>query len=390
MRLDIPNRKQWSLRMIKSQMHCTPYLRRHILLGHWWLGCSFFHIKLIFAKRNVFHMKHRRDIICKAIDFDKPLHSQGPFDIFIHKIASWYVAAQYDIQARAQLHRCLEYINASQTNIKHTLNSYNGHELKSNCVQNNNLMFVTDDPENAKQTCDRMTMYRKIIHANIKIGNITFSAPNFVLVKHDEMDLLRTEEGIKQLTSKLKFPIIAKPRLAVSPVVGGIKNLKSCAHTMCIIPDASMIYQALSSYKSENHEETDWILQEYVNHSGCHKVYVVGTDVFVTVNDSTPRVALINNNLKYTFIDSGKYSKTPLKDQSGKKIGNIYNVLSLQLSKEFGLNCFGYDLIFDCATNNGYIVDCNYLPGYKCVPNFSAVFWGFVLKGYFKFRKSNY
>ena len=113
-----------------------------------------------------------------------------------------------------------------------------------------------------------------------------------------------------------------------------------------------------------------------------------GDDSFITVNDSTPTTNEVLKNDTNIYIDSGKYSKKPFIDQSSKQYGNIYKELTKILTKEFGLNCFGYDLVFDIKTNNGYIVDCNYLPGYKSVPNFSAVFWAFVLKGYYKFVNS--
>ena len=368
-----------------------PFTKRPLVVGLFILP----HKIEKFAKRNVFHTVHRRDIVCKNVDFNKPLKDQGPFDIFIHKLASWYVAAKYDTSSRQQLHDCLNYINSCKTNIKSKLKAFNGEEFKCNEYKDNgddndnDVMFVTDHPEFARRTCDRMQMYQRIQNANMVIDDVTFTAPDFVLIESDKVELLKKNDNelLNKIISTLTFPIIAKPRLAVSPVVDGTKNLKSCAHTMYIIPEASIIYSALKSFKSENNEDTDWILQTYINHDGCHKVYVVGDDVFVTVNDSTPTIDSININ-NYQFIDTGKFSKKPLEDQSGKKFGNVYKKLSVYLNKAFEINCFGYDLLFDSKTNNGYIVDLNYLPGYKSVPNFSAVFWSHILKQYFKFIQS--
>merc|ERR1712228_157100 len=299
---------------------------------------------------------------------------------FIHKIASWQIAAKYDKIARKQLNECLNFINCNKTNLTHKLLGFGGMKLKKMECQKNK-MFVTDSPKFVQRTCDRMEMYQRINNAQIQIDDFQFCAPPFLLIKNEEIESL----DINQIEQELAFPVIAKPRFAVSPV-DGIKNLKSCAHSMFIIPKASMIFNALSSFKSENDQKTDWILQQYVNHRGCHKVYVVDKSVFVTVNDSTPSIESIANCSKHTFIDTANYSKHPLKDQSQKnKKNKLYKTLSMKIQKIFELNCFGFDLLFDDEHKNGYIVDLNYLPGYKSVPNFSAVFWAFVLKKYFEF-----
>merc|ERR1712129_228122 len=153
-------------------------------------------------------------------------------------------------------------------------------------------------------------------------------------------------------------PVIAKPQLAETPVFESITNLKSCAHSFYILPKASMICDALSSFKSENEQKT------YVKHNGCHKVYAVDDNVFATVNDSTPKLSAIDD-ARHTFIDTGKYSKKPLADQNDKKLNdNLYQALSMRIKELFELDCFGYDLLFDDELNQGYIVDLNFLPGY--------------------------
>ena len=265
----------------------------------------------------------------------------------------------------------------------HRLKGYDGEELAATTnISPNHKMFVTDSPLFAQRTCDRMEMYQRVNAAEIQIDAIRFRAPRFVIIANEQIDSLNLDE-IKQ---KLSFPVIAKPRFAVAPVFNGTKNLKSCAHSMFIIPNASQICTALSSFKAQNGQKTDWVLQQYVDHKGCHKVYVIDNNVFVTVNDSTPSIDSIAKHAQFTLIDTENYSKKPLKDQSAKhEKANLYKKLSVRLKEEFGLNCFGYDLLFDGDGKNGYIVDLNYLPGYKSVPNFSAVFWGFVLKKYFEF-----
>ena len=39
------------------------------------------------------------------------------------------------------------------------------------------------------------------------------------------------------------------------------------------------------------------------------------------------------------------------------------------LTKRFKLSLFGYDLIYQKLSNTIYIIDINYFPGFKNVPN---------------------
>lgn len=40
-----------------------------------------------------------------------------------------------------------------------------------------------------------------------------------------------------------------------------------------------------------------------------------------------------------------------------------------KIQEYFGITCFGIDILKETKSNNYYIVDLNYLPSYKNIPN---------------------
>lgn len=378
-----------------NDISCEPYTKRALIIGLYILP----HKIKKFEQRQIFQMDHRRDIIFKKIDFHQNIADQGPFDILIHKLASWYVAANTDIEARLQLHDCLQYINKCHTNLESEMKAYDGQSFNNNNDDDEckHMMYIIDDPQMAKRTTDRLHMYQTINHARIMVDNELFVAPDFMLLTvndvqtlkdiefdDDSVDDMKSVSNLKNNILNFHFPVIVKPRIGVSPVVkGGIENLKSVAHHMFIVPCAHLLYDTICEF-----EDKEWIIQEYIDHKHqCHKVYCLGDEVFATVNDSTPDIECLSTE-QHMFINSGKFSKKCIADQSERKYGELYESVCKQMRDAFGLECLGYDLIFD-GLNKGYIIDCNYFPGYKNVGNFSAVFWAYLLGKYFSFISEN-
>ena len=66
----------------------------------------------------------------------------------------------------------------------------------------------------------------------------------------------------------------------------------------------------------------------------------------------------------------------------------FYQNISKQLKDAFGVNLFGFDMIFDADSNIAYVVDFNFMPSFKIVPNFHTLLTEYLLYEYHEFVKS--
>ncbi|ETO22695.1 hypothetical protein RFI_14498, partial [Reticulomyxa filosa] len=292
----------------------------------------------------------------------------GPFDILVHKLGSWYVAAQTQPEAYKQLKECLHYIRSCDTNLdfdqcvysvfdlrdyyffivyiyvsvymypfsfdldkkyknnddmfQETKQEHNDKEVsqvsggiddklhldkgqsgnnvsasKSSILKPLRRMYVLDHPFAAFRTIDRWHVYNILTNADLKYECksdpqqqeqqpyvMTLSSPRSILLQLEELkelkqiydeakqksettDKSKLEATIKnhalyKRISELRYPVIAKSRIGVSPATKDAKKDTTCnAHRLRIIPSADLVI--------DNIEITeDWMLQEYIPHSG--------------------------------------------------------------------------------------------------------------------------
>ncbi|CAN6198568.1 unnamed protein product [Urochloa humidicola] len=178
--------------------------------------------------------------------------------------------------------------------------------------------------------------------------------------------------------ASLSFPLIVKPQVAC-----GVAD----AHNMALvfqIEEFSNLSVPLPA-----------VLQEYVDHgSKIFKFYVIGDKVFHAVRNSMPNASLLKpssggepltfNSLKtlpvatkeqqlQTRVQDGKLVDTDLVEEAGKF-----------LKKLLGLTIFGFDVVVQEGTGDHVIVDLNYLPSFKEVPDSVAVpaFWDAIRQTY--------
>lgn len=142
-------------------------------------------------------------------------------------------------------------------------------------------------------------------------------------------------------------------------------------------------------------------MQEYVDHSSSiFKFYVLGEKVFHAVKKSTPNAdSLIKlsegkNGLKPLLFDSLKSLPTS-KENEHQEDGNCQNAnheIDIQLVTDaacwlrrmLDLTIFGFDVVIQENTGDHVIVDVNYLPSFKEVPDNIAVpaFWEAIKSKY--------
>ncbi|GLT92813.1 hypothetical protein SLE2022_106290 [Rubroshorea leprosula] len=126
------------------------------------------------------------------------------------------------------------------------------------------------------------------------------------------------------------------------------------------------------------------VVQEYVDHSSTlFKFYVLGKRVFQAVKKSTPNADVLmklseRNGLKPILFDSLKSLPTDTGNQhSGDQDWHINLGLVTRaakwLSRTLDLTIFGSDVVIQEGFGDHVIVDVNYLPSFKEVPDDVAI-----------------
>ncbi|KAK9664955.1 hypothetical protein RND81_14G079700 [Saponaria officinalis] len=183
----------------------------------------------------------------------------------------------------------------------------------------------------------------------------------------------------KLLEAKLSFPSIVKTQVAC-----GLSN----AHSMAIV------------FRLENYKDLPVplpaIIQEYVDHSSTlFKFYVLGEKVYHAVKKSTPNANVLielskGNQLKPLVFDSLKSLPTAEKNQFGDESVDLELVKDAAnwLRRKLDLTIFGFDVVVQDGTGDHVIVDVNYLPSFKEVPDDVAIpaFWE-AIKNKFRERR---
>ncbi|ETO10105.1 hypothetical protein RFI_27272 [Reticulomyxa filosa] len=106
-------RKNSFLIDVLATLSKTPYTMRPLRVGVYILP----HKMEKLQSKGVFEVPYRHDIQLHFVDLSRPLEEQGPFDILVHKLASWYVAARTEPEVNRQLKECFQLIKSCQTNL---------------------------------------------------------------------------------------------------------------------------------------------------------------------------------------------------------------------------------------------------------------------------------
>merc|ERR1711974_509709 len=135
------------------------------------------------------------------------------------------------------------------------------------------------------------------------------------------------------------------------------------AHEMCIIFNETQL---------KEHITYPAFLQEYFNHNGTiYKVSVVGAHIHTGVKSSTKNFSDLENTAPVFFnsqdmkkiIDEESYkTEDPISDE---KILHIAKCLSSSL----GMHLYGFDVIRDSKTKKLAVIDVNFFPSFRSVPD---------------------
>ncbi|MED6138440.1 Inositol 1,3,4-trisphosphate 5/6-kinase 4 [Stylosanthes scabra] len=127
------------------------------------------------------------------------------------------------------------------------------------------------------------------------------------------------------------------------------------------------------------------VIQEYVDHSSTlYKFYVLGEKIFHAVKKSIPNADILKkscngNELKPLEFDSLKSLPTGDFNVMSRESIDIKLVTDAAnwLRRRLQLTIFGFDVVIQEGTLDHVIVDVNYLPSFKEVPDDISVpaFW---------------
>ncbi|KAM3276820.1 hypothetical protein ACQJBY_044922 [Aegilops geniculata] len=183
----------------------------------------------------------------------------------------------------------------------------------------------------------------------------------------------------KQLAeANLSFPLIVKPQVAC-----GVAD----AHNMALvfqIEEFSNLSVPLPA-----------ILQEYIDHgSKIYKFYVIGDKVFHAVKTSMPNANLLKSSSGDEPLTFNSLKTLPVatkeqlllnrvQDNKSLNIGVVEQAAKL-LKESLGLTIFGFDVVVQEGSGDHVIVDLNYLPSFKEVPDSEAMpaFWDAIRQSY--------
>ncbi|XP_038888640.1 inositol 1,3,4-trisphosphate 5/6-kinase 4 [Benincasa hispida] len=326
--------------------------------------------ELDFSKRGAFPLYPTDNgLIFMPLTFDLPLSSQLPeVDMILHKATDEILY--------------VELSNSSDLSNKITYSS-RMQELQR-YIEVHPDLCVIDPLDNIKPVLDRVEIQQILLGLEaLKSEGCIIRGPYFLKVGNfNEANLVQ-----KLSEAKLSLPCIVKPQVAC-----GVSD----AHKMAIIfyvEDIKNLDVPLPA-----------IIQEYVDHSSTlYKFYVLGEKIFYAVKKSTPNIsALINLNQGVGPLVFDSLKSLPIANESqqhleGKSSDNKNKDMNIELVQNsanwlrrvLDLSIFGFDVVVEDKSGDHVIVDVNYLPSFKEVPDNIAIpaFWEAIKNKYENFKK---
>ncbi|KAK4480320.1 hypothetical protein RD792_013390 [Penstemon davidsonii] len=307
-----------------------------------------------FAKRGAFPLRPTQNgLTFLPLNYELPISSQlQKVDAVLHKATDEILAV--DMSNSSEI----------STNVTFTRNLQ---ELQRN-IKCQPDCCVIDPFNNIFPILDRLKIQQILIGLETldTRGHCRIRAPRFLKV--DSFDESNLEQKLAE--ANLSLPNIVKPQVAC-----GVAD----AHSMAII-------FKVNDYKDLN-VPLPAVVQEYVDHSSVlYKFYALGGKIFHAVKKSIPNAdALMNlageNGTKPLLFDRCLKSLPIAKEQLNTNNQQIDLELVTDaanwLRRKLDLTIFGFDVVVQEGTGDHVIVDVNYLPSFKEVPDDVAIpaFW---------------
>lgn len=320
-----------------------------------------------FAKRGAFPMyPTHKGLLFVPLSFEPPLAPQiKEVDVILHKATDEIIS-----------------IDTSLDFSKGILFSQGMNEVKRN-IEVIPDCCVIDPLNNIYPLLDRY----KIQQILAKLDGFSINeqcklrSPHFLKV--DKYDPPSLKDQLSE--AKLSFPMIVKPQVAC-----GVAD----AHDMALV------------FKTEDFTSLcvplPAIVQEYVDHgSSIFKFYVLGERVFHAVKRSMPNAnhllslseksgssPIVFNSLKSLPVAQEDNASADLKDSNHFIDLELVSHAAKCLKNSLGLTIFGFDVVIQEGSGDHVIVDLNYLPSFKEIPDSDAIpaFWDAIKSSYESWR----
>ncbi|XP_058080763.1 inositol-tetrakisphosphate 1-kinase 3-like isoform X1 [Magnolia sinica] len=288
-------------------------------------------------------LARKKGILFVAIDHNRPLSDQGPFDIVLHKLSG------------KEWRQILE-----DYRLKHP------------------EVTVLDPPDAIQHVHNRQSMLQDVADLNLSDCYGKVGVPRQLVITKDPSSIpdAVTKAG-------LTLPLVAKPLV----VDGSAKS-----------HELSLAYDQFALSKLD----PPLVLQEFVNHGGLlFKVYIVGEAIKVVRRFSLPDVnkhELLNNGGVYQFPRVSCAAACADGADLDPSVAELpprplLERLAKELRRKLGLRLFNLDIIRELGTRDRfYVIDINYFPGYGKMPEYEHIFTDFLLslvQGNYKRRPVN-
>ncbi|KAL5705921.1 hexokinase [Ranunculus cassubicifolius] len=274
-------------------------------------------------------LARNKGIYFVAIDQNKPLSDQGPFDILLHKLSG------------KEWRRILE-----------------------DYRQDHPEVTVLDPPDAIQHVYNRQSMLQDVADLNLSNRHGRVGVPKQLFIMKDPLTI---PDAVAK--SGMTLPLVAKPMV----VDGSAKS-----HQLSLAFDECSLSKL----------DPPLVLQEFVNHGGVlFKVYIVGETIKVVRRFSLPDVSRkeLSNTGVYRFPRVSCAAASADNADLDPDIAELpprplLEKLAKELRRRLGLHLFNIDIIREHG-NRGqfYVIDINYFPGLAKVPEYEHIFTDFLL-----------
>ncbi|XP_024034039.1 inositol-tetrakisphosphate 1-kinase 3 isoform X2 [Citrus clementina] len=281
---------------------------------------SFLQPKLEILARN-------KGISFVAIDQNRPLSDQGPFDVVLHKLSG------------------MEWC-----------------EIIEDYRQKHPEVTILDPPDAIKHLHNRQSMLQDVADLNLSDCNGKVRVPRQMVITKDSLSI-----PDQVFEAGLKLPLVAKPLV----VDGSAKS-----HELFLAYDRFSLSEL----------EPPMLLQEFVNHGGIlFKIYIIGETIKVVRRFSLPNVskrelAKVVGVFRFPRVSSAAASADDADLDPG--IAELPpRPLLERLARELRRRLlFNIDMIREHGMRDVfYVIDINYFPGYGKMPDYEHLFTDFLL-----------
>ena len=131
------------------------------------------------------------------------------------------------------------------------------------------------------------------------------------------------------------------------------------------------------------------MLQELINHDErINKIYVIGEKIILQQKQSIPNITKESVVVSHFFFNSQKaiseiqelknslnFSAEPIDEMTTK-------IICKHVSKEINVSLYGIDIVRQSSTGDYFLIDINYMPGYKNIINLVDLFKNHFISTY--------